>query len=178
MEPFVGQIQAFGFSWPPRGWAKCDGQLLPIAQNQALFSLLGTTYGGDGRTTFGLPDLRGRLPMHHGAGPGLPARAIGERGGTNQVTLVASQMPQHDHGLATAEVTFALSDSPPTTGEGEGNSLANGTFYAPGADKRYGGVALSGRTQPAGSGTPVNTTPPFTTINYCIALVGIYPSRN
>ena len=99
MEPFIGQIMMVGFNFAPRGWALCDGSLLPINNNQALFSLLGTTYGGDGRTTFQLPDLRGRVPMHQGTGPGLPNHRIGEKGGVENVTLTVAQMPAHTHVL-------------------------------------------------------------------------------
>ena len=96
-EPFIGQIQIFGFNFPPRGWSFCDGQLLPIAQNTALFSLLGTTFGGDGRTTFGLPDLRGRVAIHPGTGPGLPPVTWGQRGGAASTVLTTNQMPNHNH---------------------------------------------------------------------------------
>ena len=97
MEPFIGQIQAFGFNFALRGWAKCDGQLLPISSNSALFSLLGTIYGGDGRTNFALPDLRGRMAIHEGSGPGLTKRALGSKGGVESVALSVNQMPAHSH---------------------------------------------------------------------------------
>ncbi len=96
-DPFIGQIQTFGFNFAPRGWARCDGQLLPISSNSALFSLLGTTYGGDGRTTFGLPDLRGRAALHQGQGPGLSNRNLGQRAGAENTTLTVNQMPSHNH---------------------------------------------------------------------------------
>ncbi len=99
MEPFIGQIQLFGFGWAPQGWATCDGQLLSISSNTALFSLLGTTYGGDGRTTFALPDLRGRVPLHQGQGPGLSSYVLGEVLGQESVTLTTQQMPSHTHGI-------------------------------------------------------------------------------
>ena len=98
-QPFLGQITMFGFNFNPRGWAKCDGQLLPISSNQALFSLLGTTYGGDGRTTFGLPDMRGRVPLHQGQGPGLSPRQMGARIGAEDATISANEMPAHSHGM-------------------------------------------------------------------------------
>src|SRR5213078_3822554 len=97
MDPFVAEVRIFPFTFPPKGWAFCDGQILPISQNTALFSLLGTTYGGNGQTTFALPDLRGRIPLHFGQGPGLSVRDEGESSGTGQVTLISAQMPNHSH---------------------------------------------------------------------------------
>lgn len=168
MEPFLGQIQAFGFNFAPRGWAKCDGQLLPIAQNSALFSLLGTIYGGDGRTTFGLPDLRGRVSLHMGQGPGLSSRQIGEKGGSESNTLNVSQMPSHNH--SANAVAEAADNSKP-----EGNSLASSPSYK---DQAPDAVLRSTTVGNTGGGQAVNNMEPFLVINWCIALQGIYPSRS
>jgi len=169
-EPFLGQIEYYAFDFPPRGWAFCDGQLLPINQNQALFSLLGTTFGGDGRTTFALPDMRGRIPVHAGTGPGLTPRNLGERGGAETVVLSAADIPSHTHSLRG------------TTGVGNqvlpgGNTLANDapdeTYRneAPNADMHAGSVSAT----PSGAH---ENMPPFLVVNCSIALVGILPSRN
>ncbi len=178
MDPFVGQIQAFGFNFAPRGWAQCNGQLMSIAENNALFSLLGTYYGGDGRTTFGLPDLRGRFGMHMGNGPGLPAHQIGQKGGRNELYMTTANMPAHTHSLAGGTVNVPISTEDANASEGEGNYLANGTFYHNASSASYTGTSLGGNTSMAGGNIPMDITPPFQVINYCIALVGIYPSRN
>lgn len=172
-EPFIGEIRLFGFNFPPRGWARCDGQLLSIASNTALFSLLGTFYGGDGRNTFGLPDLRGRAALHMGTGPGLSPRSIGQKGGTESNTLTASNMPAHNH--------------PAAARSGAGNSnVADGNVWAMDAGVQsatYHSGTPDGAMSPdaigfAGSGTPVDNMPPYLALNYCIALVGIYPPRS
>ena len=172
-EPFIGQIQTFGFSFAPRGWAKCDGQLLQIASNTALFSLLGTTYGGDGRTTFGLPDLRGRAALHQGAGPGLTNRSIGEEAGAETVSLNANTMPTHTH-VATLKGTDIIPigvDSP------TGKVLAGGNKYSSGnSDTDMGATAISNAD--TGGGQAHANMQPFLCINFCIALVGVFPSRN
>lgn len=167
-EPFLGQIQPFGFNFPPRGWATCDGQILPISQNTALFALLGTTYGGDGRTTFALPDLRGRTALHFGSGPGLSPRLMGERSGSESVTLVPGELPPHNHALnAVAE---AENENKP-----QGNLLAAASIYhAPPPDTTLAASAI-GLT---GEGLPHPNMQPYLVINWCIALVGIFPSRN
>lgn len=171
MEPFLGQIQAFGFNFAPRGWAKCDGQLLPISQYSALFSLLGTIYGGDGRTTFALPDLRGRSPIHYGNGPGLTTRPIGQRSGQENVTLTTSQIPAHNH-----PTNIAVS-----TESGEENSsnlfIANnqGGFNEESSTNQNLGGVTSGLT---GGTQSHNNMPPYIVLNYCIALQGIFPSRS
>ena len=169
MEPFVGEIIMFGGNFAPRGYALCDGQLLPIAQNQALFSLLGTTYGGDGRTTFALPDLRGRVPVHQGAGPGLAPRPIGDKGGQERVTLSVNQMPAHSHVLK-ASTKAATATGP----GGQVMAQANPVAYKDGAASTALAPAALGQTG-ASQGHP--NLMPYLSINFCIALNGIYPSR-
>lgn len=174
-EPFIAEIRIFAGNFAPRGWAFCDGQLLPIAQNTALFSLIGTTYGGDGRTTTALPDLQGRAPMHPGSGPGLTTRRLGEQGGTDPVTLSGAHMPAHTHNLvgSTAETEEEGTSDP--TGAAFGTVEATAQIYGtPPAT-----VAMSGSsTSPAGGGQPHNNRQPFLGINFIIALQGIYPSRS
>ena len=172
-EPFLGQIQPFGFNFAPRGWAKCDGQLLPISQNDALFSLLGTTYGGDGRTTFALPDLRGRAALHEGSGPGLTSRRLGERNGVEHVTLNTTQIPAHDHavnpkchgGPAASDGDSPVNAFPGIAGEDIYNSA---------------GAQAMGATDSAntGGGQSHDNMQPYLVVNWCISLQGLYPSRN
>lgn len=177
MEPFIGQIQAFGFSFAPRGWAKCDGSLLAINSHQALFSLLGTTYGGDGRTTFGLPDLRGRTMVHQGRGAGLSDAKMGQKGGHESVTLSLNNMPSHNHSVSLHGET-AIAAFPGA----EGRMLAqtpNNPIYAdpvPADDKTM--AAQSIREQSVGGGQSFDVRAPFEVVNVCIALEGIFPSRN
>ena len=178
-EPFLGQISMFGGNFAPRGWALCDGQLLAIAQNQALFSLLGTTYGGDGRTTFALPDLRGRVPMHPGNGPGLTPRSLGQKGGTESVTLTTQEMPSHNHA---ASGTVQAKNGQPDESNPGGTvpaSLSRGIEgYAetPNTTMKDGGVNV---TVGNNGGSQAHTNlQPFNCVNYIIALEGIYPSRS
>ncbi len=178
MDPFIAQIMMFGGNFSPRGWALCNGQLLPIAQNQALFSILGTTYGGDGRTTFGLPDMRGRVPMHPGNGPGLTQRRLGAKGGVEEVTLNTAQIPSHEHPVNT-EVACSnaagTADSPEArvwAGSSEGDQV-----YAASGNKKMGD-AVSVDVQPSGGGQAHTNVQPFICVNYIIALQGIFPSRN
>jgi microcystin-dependent protein len=172
MSAFIGQIIMFGGNFAPRNWALCDGQLLAISQNQALFSILGTTYGGDGRTTFGLPDLRGRVAMHAGSGPGLTPRPLGQKSGSETNTLNVNQLPQHTHGLA-----IPVSDEDPTSDEPNGQVLAAGQMYTPNpASGQFYGSGLN--TGPTGASNSVNNIQPYTVVNYIICLQGIYPSRN
>lgn len=171
-EPFVGEIRMFAGNFAPRGWAFCEGQLLAIAQNDALFSLFGTIYGGDGRTTFGLPDLRGRVPLHMGQGPGLTNRLIGSRGGVENVTLSTNNLPQHSHALR-GSANFGSDTSPagnvPATGAG-----AN--LYTSGAAAE---VAMDAAALTAtGAGQPHANVMPFLCVHFIVALFGIYPSRN
>jgi len=169
-EPFLGEIRLVAFTFAPRGWAFCHGQLLPISQHTALFSLLGTIYGGDGRTTFALPDLRGRVPIGAGTGPGLTPRSLGERGGAEGVQLTVEQLPAHTH---RAMAHSGKSD----TRNPEGNVWAKArrrAYSTSGIDVEMDETAI-GLT---GGGNPVETLPPFLGLNYVIALQGIYPSRD
>jgi microcystin-dependent protein len=169
-DPFVAEIRIFAGNFEPNGWAFCDGRLIPIAQNTALFSLLGTTYGGDGRTTFALPDLRGRAPMHAGDGPGLSPRSLGESAGTETVTITPAQAPAHTHAL---NVSTGLADSASPSG----NFLANsGTaaLYASGpADTPLSAAAVT----PVGGEQPHNNLMPYLTVSFIIALQGVFPPR-
>jgi len=177
-EPFLGQISMFGGNFAPRGWAYCDGQLLAISQNTAVFSLLGTTYGGDGRTTFGLPDLRGRVAVNRGNGPGLSDYRLGQRGGVERTTMNTPQMPAHSH---TATTTIHVVDDDATTNE------PNGAIMAHAAGNTYATVAPD-ETMEAGAATTANTNTgggqaqtniqPYLAVSYIIALQGIFPSRN
>ena len=166
MNPFIAQIIIFGGNFAPRGWAFCHGQLLPISQNTALFSLLGTTYGGDGRTTFQLPDMRGRVVVSEGRGPGLSSYRLGEKGGTETNNLTVLNMASHNH-------TVGIPTSTGAGGEAEG-FLAAANIYAEESNATYGGVTVSS----SGSGQPVNNLEPFLAVNYIIALQGTFPSRS
>lgn len=172
-EPFVAEIRIWALNFAPRGWAFCGGQLLPISQNTALFSLVGTTYGGDGRTTLGLPNLQGRAPMHPGNGPGLANRRLGETGGVETVTLAEAQMPNHNHALR------AVTNPADLAAPSSDRSLArsSGGFAYKAADSNL--VDLSPAAVPdLGGGQAHNNLMPFLTLNFCIALVGLYPSRS
>ena len=195
MDPFIGQIMMFGGNFAPRGWALCSGQLLSISQNTALFSILGTTYGGDGRTTFALPDLRGRAPVSAGRGPGLSDRRLGQRSGQETVTLNQLEIPSHTH-LAQAETTTVMSVSSAgatSAAPVAGNSLAavssergkvtNAKIYnaeAPDTVLSTGTVA-TGTTvtnQLSGGSRAHDNMQPYLAVNYIIALLGVFPSRN
>lgn len=171
MEPFLGQIQAFGFNFPPQGWAFCDGQIMSIAQNTALFSLLGTTYGGNGQVTFALPDLRGRSIVHPGTGPGLSTISQGQVGGTENVTVLLNNMPAHTHGVSVSVNTANGEESVPT-----GKLAACPATYSEdvAAGKFLGGV----NQQTVGGGLPMATRNPYLGVYQSIALQGIFPSRN
>jgi microcystin-dependent protein len=178
MEPFVGQIQSFGFNFAPRGWAFCNGQLLAISSNTALFSLLGTYYGGNGVSTFALPDLRGRVPIHQGQGPGLQNYSIGTQGGFETVTLNGLQMPSHNH-LATA--TIRANSQPGDEDSPEGNYLAahaGDENYSAAANSNMASNAATVTIQNNGGNQPHSNMAPYLVINWCIALFGIYPSRS
>lgn len=170
--PFIGQIKVVGFNFAPRGWALCYGQLLAISQNDALFSLLGTIYGGDGRTTFGLPDMRGRVATHQGTGPGLSEYRLGNRGGVERVTLTPAQLVPHRHdlGVATAVGTLA---TPSTNVVG---AAPAGLGYAFGAGTET--VMPAGSLTDTGGGGSHDNIQPCLVLNYVIALQGTYPSRS
>lgn len=173
-EPFVGEIMMTGANFCPRGWANLDGQLLQVSQNNALFSLLGTTYGGDGRTTFALPDLRGRVPLHIGRGPGLTERRQGSKGGAENHKLNNSEMPQHQHKL-NASKGKANQQSP--TGNLLANQSRKNRIYTPsGADSLTPMHATA--IGSSGGNRPHNNIQPFLGIRFCMALQGVYPSRN
>ncbi len=188
-EPFLGEISMVGFNFAPRGWALCDGQLLSIAQHNALFSLLGTIYGGDGRTTFALPDLRGRVPMHAGSGPGLNPRRLGERSGTETNTQTVSQMASHNHPVVVtsgpgnnAVATHGDTNTPIGSSFGvaedqNGDALnVYSTNAATGATQGQAAVtATAGNT---GGSQEQNNLQPYLVVHYVIALEGTFPSRN
>ena len=165
--PFIGEIRLVGFSFAPVGWAKCDGAILAIAQNDALFALIGTTYGGDGQVTFALPDLRGRVPIHNGQGPGLSSYIIGQAAGTETVTLTANQLPGHTHFGAGAVGSGDTNLSTGMPASGGPNLYASG---------QGAGTTIAG-TQSGGS-QPHENMAPFAVVNFVISLFGIFPSQN
>jgi microcystin-dependent protein len=173
--PFVAEIRIFGFNFAPKGWAFCNGQLLPISQNTALFSLLGTTYGGDGKSTFALPNLEGSAPLQQGQGPGLSLYDLGQSGGEQTVTLLETEMPSHTHGV---QATSGAGNVIPPTGAvwatpGAGRNV--NIYHASDANN----VTMSPQaTSIIGSGLPHNNMPPYLCLNFCIALQGVYPARN
>lgn len=173
MQPYIGEIRLFGCTFAPNGWADCDGQLLPIADNDALFALIGTTYGGDGQTTFALPDLRGRVPLHQGSSPGLSTRVIGEMAGAESVTLSSTQMPSHTHTVA-ATSAGATSTAPagllPAAVSGD-------TFYVTTAAGNTAAAMSAQAVQAAGGSQPHENCMPTLGVRYCIALFGIFPSQ-
>lgn len=182
-EPFIGEIKIFGFNFAPRGYMTCQGQILSIAQNTALFSLLGTTYGGNGQTTFGLPDLQGRMPIGQGQGPGLPSYTMGQEAGLNTVTILTSNMPAHIHTLSTVKANIAVNTTVADSNTPESAYLAANNTTAlysegPQAGKFLAPASISGNTDITGSGLPIDITNPYLTINYSIAIEGIFPSRN
>ncbi len=186
MEPFIGMIVMFGGNFAPRGWALCDGTLLSISQYQALFSILGTTYGGDGRTTFALPPLRGRVPMHAGSGPGLTPRSLGEKSGWENVTLNTNQIPSHTHTI-NASGTLRVVREDGNTAEPAGAAIANvspdstlayNDSTTPDADAAAGSLQVSAQALNTGGSQHHTNMQPFLAVNFIIALVGTYPSRN
>jgi microcystin-dependent protein len=167
--PFVAEIRMFGFNFPPTGWAFCDGQILPISQNTALFSLLGTTYGGDGKSTFALPDLQDSVPLHPGQGQGLSQYDLGQQGGSDNVTLLTSEIPAHSHSFNVSEEVV------------NENNVTNNFFGA--GETRY--LAPANVTQmalqalaPAGASLPHNNMMNYLVVNFCIALQGVFPPRS
>ncbi|MFK4729756.1 tail fiber protein [Agromyces mediolanus] len=168
-EPFLGEIRIFAGNYPPVGWELCNGQLLSIANNDALYALLGTSYGGDGITTFGVPDLQGRIPVHQGAFPGGGTYLMGMRGGTEQVTLTQNQLPPHTH--------VPLAAASPGTSDPSGaiwSTQTSAAYQAADASTPMGGQAV----QPAGSSLPHDNMPPSLTISYIIATYGIFPTQS
>jgi len=169
-DPFVAEIRIFPFNFAPKGWAWCDGQLLPLSQNTALFSLLGTTYGGNGNSNFALPDLQGRAPMHPGQGPGLSLHDLGETGGSETVTLLESEIPSHSHAWR-ASAADATNSTP--AGEMLATGVGIGQYAAPGPLVSLNANALA----PAGGDQPHNNLQPYLTFYFCIALQGVFPPR-
>jgi microcystin-dependent protein len=191
-EPFIGEICIFGFNFAPIDWALCNGQVMQINQNAALYSLLGTTYGGNGTVTFGIPDLQGRMPIGMGAGAGLTSRPIGTKAGQENATLNANQLPAHTHSVSvngTASVRAATDNGNTATpvngaylatGKSGLSSLNNYFTGTPANTVTLGGagqVTSTGTTGATGAGQPVSLMNPFLALNFCIALVGLYPSR-
>jgi len=172
-DPFVAEIRIFPFNFAPPGWAWCDGQLLPLSQNTALFSLLGTTYGGNGKSNFALPDLQGRAPMHPGQGPGLSLHDLGETAGSETVSLLESEIPSHSHGLLANINPSNL--SAPSAGATAYSRSAPGTAYKATTTGivNFNGNALA----PAGGDQPHNNMQPYLTFYFCIALQGVFPPR-
>jgi len=170
-DPFVAEIRIFGFNFAPTGWAFCNGQLLPISQNTALFSLLGTTYGGDGKSTFALPDLQGNVVIQPGQGPGLSSYNLGEMGGVETVTLLQSEMPSHTHIIQGSTETAEDREPSPSSYLALGSQIYN--------TQPTNLVPLNPNVfTPTGGSTPHNNMQPYLTMNFCIAMQGIYPPRN
>lgn len=170
-EPFTAEIRIFAGNFAPRGWAFCDGQLLPVSQNTALFSLIGTTYGGDGRSTTALPDLQGRIPMHPGRGPGLTSRRLGQRGGVEMMTLSEAQMPNHNHQLM---ATASDANSADPVNRAPARAIGNFAYTT----NTSAEVNMADQALPNTGGSQAhNNMQPFLAMNFIIALVGLYPSR-
>jgi microcystin-dependent protein len=174
-EPFIAEIRIFTYNFAPRGWAYCDGQLLPIAQNTALFSLIGTTYGGDGRSTLGLPDLRDRVPMHPGRGPGLTSRRLGEKAGIMAASLTEAQIPSHKHEMAVTQ-NPATTTNPTGLYPSKHKDDRKGFMYKenPTLNAQFSSAAIA----TAGGSQEHLNMQPYLTLSFCIALTGLYPSRS
>lgn len=174
--PFLGEIKMVGYNFAPRGYAFCNGQLMPIAQNAAVFALLGTTYGGDGTTTFRLPNMQGRVPMHQGNGPGLTSRVLGESGGTENVTLTSTNLPAHAHAVSIpASTTVGNASAPAPANKLAVSSLRGDNQFTSGTTDTTLAPFNSNNT---GSGTAISVMQPFLVVNFIIALQGVFPSRN
>lgn len=185
MEPFIGQIMMFGGNFAPRGWAFCDGQLLAISQNDALFSIIGTIYGGDGRTSFALPDLRGRVAKHPGNGAGLSPKRLGQRGGREDVVLTTLNLPPHGHSAGTLKGTIQTNEEDGISDEPSGKNFGNFSEGTPfNMNANDSSMALdnvkidSGATGNNGGSQQFDIENPYECVNYIIALYGTYPSRN
>ena len=174
--PFLGEIRLLGFNFPPKGWALCNGQLLSIQQNTALFSILGTTYGGNGTTNFALPNLQSRVPMHFGTGPGLSMRNLGEIGGEEAVTLNSTQVPFHGHTMTVSAT--ATTNNPTNNLPAQAKLASSGVQVNSFASASGGQEALAPEVGSAGGNQPHTNLPPMLCLNYAIALQGIFPSRN
>ena len=175
-EPYLGEVRIFGFSFAPRGWAYCDGQLVSIAQNNALFAVLGTTFGGDGQTTFGLPNMKGNAPMEWGNGPGLTPRTLGQLAGEPSVTLTVQQIPGHNHILHAGITTNAAQQVPTPTAQAQLGQGSPGQVYTATATPP---VAFSPKAiGPAGQSQPHDNVSPILVLNFCVAMEGLFPSRN
>ena len=170
-DPFVGEIREFAFNFAPKGWAKCNGQLLAISQNTALFSILGVTYGGDGKSTFALPDLQGRVPMGPGQGQGLSQRDVGEEGGAETITLLTSEMPVHTHAAACNSL---VGDQYDPAGHLWAQDAAGNLEYKTTGTSPMNGAALTVN----GGSAPHTNLQPYCVLNYCIALQGVFPPRS
>jgi len=170
MDPFVAEIRIFPFNFAPKGWAFCDGQLLPLSQNTALFSLLGTTYGGDGKSNFALPDMQGNAPMHPGQGPGLSLHDLGETGGSETVSLLESEIPSHSHAMNASKA-----DAIDTNVNNElfAKGIGIGMYATPSPITAMADTTIA----PAGGDQPHNNMQPYLTLNFCIALQGVFPPR-
>jgi microcystin-dependent protein len=171
-DQFVAEIRIFPFNFAPKGWAFCDGQLLPISQNTALFSLLGTTYGGDGKSNFALPNLQGSTPMQQGQGPGLSLRDLGETGGEQSVTLLQTEMPAHTHNVNAGATPNQLT---PVNNVWASGQKGFGSFYVPPPANAPMNVSATSIT---GGSLPHNNMMPYLTLTFCIALQGIFPPRS
>ena len=172
-DPFVAEIRIFPFNFAPKGWAWCDGQLMPLSQNTALFSLLGTTYGGNGKSNFALPDLQGRAPMHPGQGPGLSLHDLGETGGSETVTLLESEIPAHSHAASGQGSTANLNDP---AGAVVARAFGGGNLFKTPAGAPLTMMAAESLA-PAGGDAPHNNLQPYLTFYFCIALQGVFPPR-
>jgi microcystin-dependent protein len=174
MDPFVAEIRIFPFNFPPKGWAFCDGQLMALSQNTALFSLLGTTYGGDGKSNFALPNMQGNAPMHPGQGPGLSLHDLGETGGSETESLLESEIPNHSHSMMAINLVADQAAPDPTRGVARS---VNVTAYVAGSTNPPLVPMNSMMIAPAGGNQPHNNLMPYLTLNFCIALQGVYPPR-
>jgi microcystin-dependent protein len=172
-DPYIGEIRMFAGNYAPQGWALCNGTLQSISENEALFALIGTTYGGDGQSTFALPDMRGRLPLHQGTGPGLTARVMGQAFGSEMVTLAATQMPSHTHTLvaSSADATASVPTGAIPAGQ------PNDTMYLSSPTASPSSMSASA-LQPDGGSQPHDNTMPFLCVNFIISLFGIFPQQN